>query len=130
MGRIRFGFALVVVVPLLVACSGRPASGSVVQVPGPPLGARVHRALRQLGGEPHFWAAISANTYVGDLSGPIQLHHGTADHSVPLEYSLELEKQIRATGKSVELYVYEGDDHNIAKNWGLAMNRSVQFMDK
>jgi len=29
----------------------------------------------------------------------------------------------------VELYAYEGDDHNIAKNWGLAMTRSVTFMD-
>ena len=79
---------------------------------------------------PSFWAAISASTYVGDLSGPIQLHHGTEDQSVPLEYSLMLEQQIVAAGKPVELYTYEGDDHNIAKNWGTAMNRSVEFMDR
>jgi dipeptidyl aminopeptidase/acylaminoacyl peptidase len=79
---------------------------------------------------PSFWAAISAVTYVGDLSGPLQLHHGTADQTVPLEYSLMLEEQISAAGKPVELYTYEGDDHNIAKNWGTAMTRSVEFMDR
>jgi dipeptidyl aminopeptidase/acylaminoacyl peptidase len=79
---------------------------------------------------PSFWGAISANTYVGDLSGTIQLHHGTADQSVPLEYSLLLEEQITAVGKPVELYTYEGDDHNIARNWGTAMGRSVEFMDR
>ena len=36
---------------------------------------------------PGFWAAISPNSYLGDLSGPIQLHHGTADSSVPVEFS-------------------------------------------
>ena len=79
---------------------------------------------------PAFWAAISPNAYVGDLSGPIQLHHGTADEKVPLEYSLLLEEQIRAAGRPVELFVYEGDDHNIASNWGIAMTRSVRFMDE
>jgi len=79
---------------------------------------------------PSFWAVISASTYVGDLSGPIQLHHGTEDQSVPLDYSLMLEQQIVAAGKPVELYTYEGDDHNIAKNWGMAMTRSVEFMDR
>lgn len=69
-------------------------------------------------------------TYVRDLSGPIQWHHGTADRSVPLEYSLSLEQQIVAAGKPVDLYTYAGDGHNIAKSFGLAMKRSVASMDK
>ena len=28
---------------------------------------------------PAFWASISANSFLADLSGPVQLHHGTAD---------------------------------------------------
>ena len=35
---------------------------------------------------PEFWAAISPNSFLSDLSGPIQLHHGTADSSVPLSF--------------------------------------------
>jgi len=31
---------------------------------------------------PDFWASISPNSYVADLSGPLQLHHDLADHEV------------------------------------------------
>jgi uncharacterized protein len=36
---------------------------------------------------PAFWDAISANSYLADLSGPLQLHHATTDASVPAEFS-------------------------------------------
>ena len=78
---------------------------------------------------PEFWAAISPNSYLGDLSGPIQLHHGTADHSVPLEFSESLQTQIQAVGMPVELFTYAGDDHNIAVSFSTAMVRSLQFFD-
>jgi len=79
---------------------------------------------------PAFWASISPNTYVADLSGPVQLHHGTADASVPFEFSKALASQIEAAGLPVELYIYEGDDHNLIYNWGTAMDRSLQFFDR
>ncbi|HEU5314997.1 MAG TPA: alpha/beta fold hydrolase [Chloroflexota bacterium] len=78
---------------------------------------------------PGFWASISANTYVSDLPGPIQLHHGGADTSVPTSMSVTLDRQIREVGGSTELFVYPGDDHDISRNFGVAMNRSVAFMD-
>jgi dipeptidyl aminopeptidase/acylaminoacyl peptidase len=78
---------------------------------------------------PAFYAAISPNTYLADLSGPIQLHHGTADASVPVEYSELLAQQIQAAGGNVELYTYEGDNHNISANFGRAMTRSIRFFD-
>jgi dipeptidyl aminopeptidase/acylaminoacyl peptidase len=78
---------------------------------------------------PAFYAAISPNTYLADLSGPVQLHHGTADASVPVEYSEMLAPQIQAVGKPVELFTYEGDNHNISVNFGKAMARSIQFFD-
>ena len=79
---------------------------------------------------PTFWYSISPNTFLRDLSGPVQLHHGTADASVPLEYSETLYQQIQEAGKSVELYTYAGDNHNISNNFGLAMQRSLAFMDR
>jgi dipeptidyl aminopeptidase/acylaminoacyl peptidase len=78
---------------------------------------------------PAFYAAISPNSYLGDLSGPIQLHHGTADTSVPAEYSELLAEQIQAVGRSVELYIYQGDNHNISANFGQAMAKSIRFFD-
>lgn len=79
---------------------------------------------------PAFWAAISANSYVADLSGPIQLHHGTADTSVPAILSELLADEIEAVGKEVELYLYEGDTHDIDINFSIAMSRSIAFFDR
>lgn len=78
---------------------------------------------------PKFWNSISANTYLKDISGPLQLHHGTADTSVPLEFSETLEKQMKDAGRTVELYTYKGDDHNIVTNLYTALQRSVDFFD-
>ena len=79
---------------------------------------------------PDFWDSISANSYLENLSGPLQLHHGTADTSVPIEFSTTLTKQIRDVGGSVEYYTYEGDNHNISINFGDAIYRSISFFDK
>ena len=79
---------------------------------------------------PEFWASISANSYVADLSGPIQLHHGTADTDVPLAFSQELYDEITAAGGAVEYYTYPGDDHNLSNQFNLAMQRSVAFFDQ
>ncbi|MBI2031923.1 MAG: alpha/beta fold hydrolase [Candidatus Levybacteria bacterium] len=79
---------------------------------------------------PDFWNSISANSYLSDISGPIQLHHGTADESVPVEFSQTLEKQMKEAGKTVELYTYDGDNHNISNSFNIAMQRSIEFFDK
>lgn len=78
---------------------------------------------------PAFWDAISANSYLADLSGPIQLHHGTNDEDVPVEFSVTLSQQIQTAGIPVELYTYEGDNHNISNSFDLAMTRTIEFFD-
>lgn len=79
---------------------------------------------------PEFWASISSNTYVADLSGPIQLHHGTADTSVPSIFSEILASEIEAAGLPVELFLHQNDNHNISINFDRAMAESVSFFDK
>lgn len=78
---------------------------------------------------PQFWDSISANSYLSDISGPVQLHHGTLDTSVPIQFSEKLKTQLEAAGKKVELFTYNGDDHNITNNITLALQRSVDFFD-
>ncbi len=78
---------------------------------------------------PGFWASISANTYLADLPGPIQLHHGGSDQSVPTSMSITLDRQIKEVGGQSELFIYAGDDHDISRSFGTAMSRSVAFMD-
>lgn len=79
---------------------------------------------------PEFWSSLSANSFLGDISGPIQLHHGTADTSVPVEFSEKLSEQLTAAGQEVELFTYPGDDHNISASFGTAMRRSIEFFDR
>jgi dipeptidyl aminopeptidase/acylaminoacyl peptidase len=79
---------------------------------------------------PEFWRSISANGYVRDLNGPIQLHHGTADHDVPWEFSQMLYDQMQAANKVTEFYTYEGDNHNISNSFEAAMQRTVEFFDR
>ena len=77
---------------------------------------------------PEFWASISANSYLADLNGrPIQLHHGTSDADVPVEFSQTLAEQMQAAGQTVELYTYEGDDHNISNYFSTAMTNTIIF---
>ena len=76
------------------------------------------------------WAALSANTFVGDLSGPVQLHHGTADASVPVSFSELLYDEILAAGGDAEYYTYDGDDHNLSVYFSTAMQRSIDFFDQ
>jgi len=79
---------------------------------------------------PVAWNAVSPNAYLADISGPLQLHHGTADHSVPVEYSAVLQQQMEAAGRPSEYLVYEGDDHNLSRSLSLALQRSVAFFDQ
>jgi len=102
--------------------------------PPMPSGARRWRdLLQETYGAPQdnpvFWNSISANTYLTDLSGPIQLHHAQGDAIVPWEFSQQLADQLQAANQPIDLYLYEGDDHNISGNFSLAMRRSLEFFD-
>ena len=79
---------------------------------------------------PRFWSSISANSYLSNISGPLELHHGENDTSVPVEFSRLLKTQLDQVGKKVNLFTYPGDDHNISRNFSTAINRSVEFFDK
>jgi dipeptidyl aminopeptidase/acylaminoacyl peptidase len=79
---------------------------------------------------PEFWNTISATSYLDEISGPLQIHHGTADDSVPVEFSETLQAKMEEAGKPSELFVYQGDDHNLSRNFSTAMRRSVEFFDR
>ena len=79
---------------------------------------------------PGFWDSISPMAYLADITAPIQLHHGTGDTEVPLQFSQTLANDLQAAGKPVELYTYAGADHNISQGFALAMARSVAFFGR
>ncbi len=108
-------------------------SGSAVTPSASTRARRWREDLFSIYGSPEdnskFWESISANTYLEDLSGPLQLHHGTADQTVPIEFSATLNEQIRDVGGNVEYYTYKGDNHNLSINFSEAMFRSILFFD-
>jgi len=79
---------------------------------------------------PQFWASITTNSYLKDLSGPVQLHHSTTDEEVPLLFSQHFYSETLAAGKPIEFFTYAGDNHNISANLNIALQRSVAFFDK
>ncbi|UFA50480.1 alpha/beta hydrolase family protein [Deinococcus radiophilus] len=79
---------------------------------------------------PEFWAKLSANSYLRDLSGPLQLHIGTADKEVPTEFHTRLAQRLRDLQKPVASYVYPNDDHNLSRNLNVALERSVAWFKR
>lgn len=113
----------------------RPGQTPFSPPPGTPQTARRWRQqLQEQYGtpdeNPEFWASLSANTFLDQISGPIQIHHGTNDADVPVAFSETLDTQLKAAGKESELYIYTGDDHNLSANLSTALQRSVEFFDR
>jgi dipeptidyl aminopeptidase/acylaminoacyl peptidase len=78
-----------------------------------------------------FWREATPTNYLNSVTAPLQLHHGTADASVPVEFSELLKNKFDEAEKTAELHLYPGADHNISgSSFGTAMNRSVEFFDK
>ncbi len=79
---------------------------------------------------PEVWNTMNPYAHLEDISIPIQIQHGTADESVPVEISRHLRDALREAGKTVEYLEYEGDDHNIAGNMRTAWQRTISFFER
>ncbi len=116
--------------PELVSRWRRPAGA--MTTPGPPRGWR-GSLLETFGSpeaDPAFWASISANSFLEDLAGPLQLHHGTSDSSVPFGFSEGLYREALEAGATVELYLYPQADHNLSAPFSVAMQRTLEFFQQ
>ncbi len=75
-----------------------------------------------------YWNRIDPYTYIEFIFGPIQLHHGISDSSVPIELSISLTDALQKKGKEVEFYQYAGAGHNMyGTAFSEAMNRTIEF---
>jgi len=101
---------------------------------GPPEARRWRNQMIEAYGTPEenpdFWNSISPIAYMGDISGPLQLHHSASDPEVPYAFSQSLDQALQAAGKTAEFYTYQGDDHNLSNSFGAAMQRTIAFFDK
>ena len=79
---------------------------------------------------PEFWAGISAINYLARITTPVQIHHGTADESVPIEWSDELYEALQAVDDEIKYFVYQGELHEFINAWPQAMQRTADFFDQ
>ncbi len=115
----------------------RANPGQPTPTPNPEFAASARRwrqaVLEEMGSpeeNPAFWASISANAYLADLSGPVQIHHGTADTDVPVDFSRTLYQQVQDASGVTEYHEYPGDNHNINAYFNTAMAESVAWFDQ
>ncbi len=98
----------------------------------------VQGALQDLvakNGDPHqnpeFWGKVSAVNYVKYISAPVQIHHGSADTTVPKLFSDKLDAAMKVAHKAEEYFVYDGGDHQFSLPGvrDLLLRRTVNFFD-
>jgi uncharacterized protein len=54
---------------------------------------------------------ISPVYYYGNINAPIQLHHGTADETVPISWAQETCSLLSAAGRNIDCIYHEGAGH-------------------
>ncbi|KKR45135.1 MAG: Peptidase S9 prolyl oligopeptidase active site domain protein [Parcubacteria group bacterium GW2011_GWB1_40_14] len=79
--------------------------------------------------EPQFWDNISPINFLSRVSSPVMIHHGTADESVPIEWSQNLENKLKDADKEAVFHIYEGEPHEFTAAWPQVMKRTTDFFD-
>lgn len=88
----------------------------------------LHKTYGDEGSE--VYRKISPLEYFSDVSAPVQLHHGTSDTDVPIEFSEKMYEALKSFDKKAEFFKYPGEAHEFGDAWLLAAERSLQFFDK
>ena len=67
--------------------------------------------------------------HLEEISSPIQIHQGTADDAIPVEWSRSFVAKMERIEKEIELYTYSGADHNLRPSWDAVVERDVTFFN-
>ena len=69
----------------------------------------------------------SITEYLDKINTTIQIHQGTNDDSVPIDWSDDLYNQLLGNDIEVTYYTYQGADHNLRPSWDEVVKRDVDF---
>lgn len=74
------------------------------------------------------WDAISPVHYAADLHAAVELHHGTRDPQVSVNWSRDLHARLSALGKAATLYEYPDAGHSLrGHDYTMMMERVTRF---
>lgn len=82
----------------------------------------VDELLRQF--EPGIFSSFSN---IDKINIPIIVQQSTTDESVPYSWGEALVTKLKENNKSVTFYSYQGDNHDIAKNFFTALSHDIRF---
>jgi len=75
--------------------------------------------------------AISPINHLSRIQAAISIHHSDADDVVPLEWSLDLCRQLEEMGHPVECHTYHGAPHTFNGVWDeVFTDRFIRFFDR
>lgn len=78
----------------------------------------------------------STTNYLDRITGPVQIHQGTADDAVPLAWSDAFAKTLTDSRKDatsaseVKYFTYPGADHDMNGAWNTVIVRDVEFFKR
>ena len=73
--------------------------------------------------------AYSLQNYISNIKAPLQIHQGTMDDAVPIEWSLNFSKQLENNDLNVDLVIHTGADHNLNPLWNYSINQTLNFFE-
>lgn len=72
----------------------------------------------------------SIENYYDRIKAPIQIHQGTVDDAVPIDWSRNLNINLKDLEIDTVLYIYHGADHNLKPSWNTVVERDLEFFRK
>lgn len=86
------------------------------------------RGLWELSVPPADLARIAPIGFLDRITAAVSIHHGEADETVPLAWSLDLCERLQALGKTVECFTYPGQPHTfVGEGNRLFIERMLAF---
>lgn len=72
----------------------------------------------------------SLTNYLDRIKAPLQIHQGTADDAVPIDWTNDLVKIVEEKEVDVKYFKYSGADHNLNPAWDTVVARDLAFFKK
>lgn len=72
----------------------------------------------------------SLTNYFDKIKAPLQIHQGTNDDAVPIEWTDQLTSTLKTKGKNVEYFKHFGADHNLRPYWDKVVAKDLEFFKK
>jgi len=73
---------------------------------------------------------FSISEYFDKISAPIQIQLGTYDEYIKKEWIKEFVSKLESLGKSVTLYTYPRNNHQLSRDWDTVVQRDLEFFRK